>query len=418
MPGVATAQLLTYAEVVDVDLDATNDVNFADVEDYGHRVVVEMNTDALNNYLGWYRAVGEARPKAMLDSTKESAFKAALEAALAGGYVDIDGVTNGLHFGTANLSTNPDPRIRKDGLISANDLPLCFVLYKLYGSSAVATLDNIYNMADAYEMLSNATVATAVTESFKGEVAGALDTMFRDLLAADPHRFFDASGIPAAGIFETRNDAYGSGTWKLVADDTLEVKLKMIFHSRVTRRGVAGREHNLTSTETENAAGAQENQQTVINPDDYFYVRLQIKSTPAASPGGGGDEGSGSGSGSGSGGGGSSGGVPTTSITFNVSQTTYLPASTDINGFIQKSPITLTAANNWEAQISYEDGGWTAYAYTIGYDPSIDEFYTSEGYARLQKYHKVGSEYVGYFDQYGRESYTAGAVKITVVSSV
>ena len=40
MPGIATPQLLNYAEIVDVDLDATNDVNFADVEDYGHRVVV------------------------------------------------------------------------------------------------------------------------------------------------------------------------------------------------------------------------------------------------------------------------------------------------------------------------------------------------------------------------------------------
>ena len=276
MPGVATPQLLNYAEIVDVDLDATNDVNFADVEDYGHRVQIDVDKSALNNYLRWERAVGSARPAAALDATKESAFKDAIDAGLSKTLIDIDGVTGGLHFGTANLDTNPDPRKRAAG-VSANDIPLCFVLYKLYGSSSVATLDYIYNLADAMGMLSNATVSTAITESFKAQVSGSLDTMFRDLLAADPHRFFDASGIPETGIFETNADVSGAGNWKLTDDDILEIKLKMIFHSRVTRRGVAGREHNITSTATENAAGAQENQQTVINPDDYFYIRLQLK---------------------------------------------------------------------------------------------------------------------------------------------
>lgn len=114
MTGIATAQLLTYAEIVDVDLDATNDINFADVENYGHRVSIEMNTSALNNYLGWRRNAGSARPGAKLNAIYEGGFKMAVEAALGAGYVDIDGVTSGLHFGTANLSTNPDPRIRKD----------------------------------------------------------------------------------------------------------------------------------------------------------------------------------------------------------------------------------------------------------------------------------------------------------------
>jgi hypothetical protein len=277
MPGVATAQLLTYAEVVDVDLDATNDVNFADVEDYGHRVVVEMDVSAMNGYLGWERAVGAARPAAKLAAANEAAFKAAIEAAIAGGMVDIDGVTGGLHFGTANLDTNPDPRKRGVAGVSANDIPLCFVLYKLYGSSAATTLDKIYNLEDAHGMLANSTVSTAIAESFKAAEAGAVDAMFRDLLAADPHRFFDASGIPEAGIFETNADAAGAGTWKMVADDTLEIKIKLIFHSRVTRRGVAGQEHNLTTSAVEDQAASQANQQTLINPEDYFYVRLQLK---------------------------------------------------------------------------------------------------------------------------------------------
>jgi hypothetical protein len=83
------------------------------------------------------------------------------------------------------------------------------------------------------------------------------------------------------GIFETNADISGAGNWKMVADDTLEIKIKMIFHSRVTRRGVAGQEHNLTTTAVENQAASQANQQTVIQPDDFFYVRLQLKAVAA-----------------------------------------------------------------------------------------------------------------------------------------
>ena len=279
MPGQAVAQTLKYAEVVDVDLDATNDVNFADVEDYGHRVVVNINKDCLDGLLGWARLAGQARPSARLVNTEN--FMTALTTALNSTYVDIDGVTGGLHFGTDNMNLNPDARLRADG-VSANDIPLAFVLYKLYGSSSVPTLDNIYNLGDAHGMLSSETVTEAVTSSFQAAVAGAVDTMFRDLLAADPHRFFDASGAPVVGMFEVNRDIPAVGTWKITENDILELKLKMVFHSKITRRGVAGRENLLTSSDS---SATQENQQTLISPDDYFYIRLQLKADPSAESG-------------------------------------------------------------------------------------------------------------------------------------
>ena len=293
MPGLATPQLLSYAQVVDVDMDATNDVNFADVQDYGHRVVVEVDRAAMEGYLGWQRAPGAARPSAKLITMGEAAFKAAIEAGLAGTHVDIDGVTSGLHYGSANLSTNPDARLRKNGQVSANDLPLAFMLYKLYGSSTATTLDYVYNIQDAHDMLGNAAVSTAIIDSFKANEAGAVDRMFRDLLAADPHRFFDSAGVPMPGIFETRTDAYGSGTWKSAVNDTVEVKLKLVFQSKVTRRGVAGDEHDLS------ASGSQTNEQVIINPGDYFYVRLQLKAKASSGSGAGSSSGSSAGSGAG-----------------------------------------------------------------------------------------------------------------------
>jgi hypothetical protein len=78
--------------------------------------------------------------------------------------VDIDGVTGGLHYGTANMNTNPDTRLRAAG-VSANDLPLAFMLYKLYGMSSATTLDRVYNLEDAHGMLASSTVAAAVSES-------------------------------------------------------------------------------------------------------------------------------------------------------------------------------------------------------------------------------------------------------------
>ncbi len=276
MPGVATAQLLSYAEVVDVDMDSTNDVNFADVQDYGHRVVVQVNKACMDGLLGWRRLTGQARPSAMLVDV--SGFRTALTTALNSSYVDIDGVTGGLHYGTANMNTNPDTRLRAAG-VSANDLPLAFMLYKLYGMSSATTLDRVYNLEDAHGMLASSTVAAAVSESFVGAITGAVDRMFRDLMSADPHRFFDASGAPIAGMFEMNRDAPAVGTWKLATNDSLEIKLKMMFQSKVTRRGVAGDEHDLS------ASGSQTNEQVIINPGDYFYVRLQLKADPNAESG-------------------------------------------------------------------------------------------------------------------------------------
>jgi hypothetical protein len=279
MPGVATAQLLSYANVVDVAMDQSNDVNLADVEDYGHRVVIEVSKAAMDSYLGWSRAAGSARPVAALDASKEQVFKAAISEGLNGGFVDIDGVAGGLHFGTANMDTNSDARKRASGGVSVNDLPFCYMMYKLYGASSAVSLDKIYNLGDAWGMLGNGAVTTAITDSFKAQVSGSVDKMFRDLLASDPSRFFDAAGVPVPGIFETNADAAGAGSWKLTANDTLEVKLKLVFQSKVTRRGVAGREINVSAL-----GSYPDNQQIIINPGDYFYVRLQLKAVDVAAP--------------------------------------------------------------------------------------------------------------------------------------
>jgi hypothetical protein len=263
----ATATTIKYSEIVDVDI-APQAVNFADSEDYGHRVQVEVGIAALNDFLRWSRAVDTDRPVGAAAAGGEAAFKTALELGLNTEHVDIDGVTGGLHFSSSVLSTNTDSRIRAAG-VSANDIPLAFVLYKLYGSSTAVTADVVYNLADAHGMVTSAAVAQAISTSFLAEGA-AVDLMFRDLLSADPARFFDASGNQLPGLFEVSVDAAGEGSFGIVAGDIIEVKVKMIFEHEVSRRGVAGREHDITSE------AGPEDEQVVIAPLDYFYIRLQM----------------------------------------------------------------------------------------------------------------------------------------------
>jgi hypothetical protein len=273
IPGIPTPTLLTYADLVTVNMDESNDVNMADTGDYGHRVQVTLGKTLFNLYFRWRRNVGQDRPHAKLSTSDviENTFKSVLIESLNSSYMDIDGVTGGLHFSTANLSLNNDPRLRKNGLVSANDIPMAFVMYRLYGNSAFSTKNYVFNLQDAHDMLTSETVADAIIASFKEHETGALDKMFRDLLSQDPRRFFDENGHQEPNLFETATDLAGDGSWKLIENDVVEIKTKLIFHSNVTKRGVAGREHLLSDV------NEAENQQKIIVPDDYFYIRLQLK---------------------------------------------------------------------------------------------------------------------------------------------
>lgn len=259
---MADPQTLHYSTIVAVDMDQTNGVNLADAAEYGHRLIIDVSCAAMDNYLRWERAPGTDRPSAVLGPAAASAaFEAAVAAGIAAGFDDIDGVTDALHFGSATLTAaNPDPRLRAGGVVSANDIPLAFVLHKLYGSSSAPTADRVYNLEDAHGMLTNQTIIGAITSSFQAEQAEALTTMFRDLLASNPQRFFDSSGQAPPGLFETAQDVSGSGGWGLVTGDTFEIRIRLVFKSQVTRRGPAG-----------------QGLQVVINPNDFFYVRLQLR---------------------------------------------------------------------------------------------------------------------------------------------
>lgn len=264
----ATATTLKYAPTVAVDLSA-NEINFADAELQGHRVQINMAAADLNPLCTWTRTSGSDRPAGEIDPT---AFRDLLETTLSTTYTDLDAIASGLSFST-NSITNADNRSG-----NANDLVMAYVLYKVYGSSAYDTSDKVYNAKDALNMLANADIGAAVQSSITTHTGrgDSVDQMFRDLLAADPARFFDAQGKQEPGLFETNTDVNGFGNWKLTADDILELKLEFTFKEQVSRRVVSTQQQPLAGSAP---VGEKVTEEVIIPANSKFAIRLQIKVT-------------------------------------------------------------------------------------------------------------------------------------------
>lgn len=247
------ATTLRYENTIDVNL-AAQTVNLADASVSGHRVQVDVSSSTLNGHFKWSRAVGDARPHGFVDTP--ATFNATLVSELSA-FTDIDA-------GHLNLSAGvlADPEMRTD---SMNDLILQYILFKVYGVSNYDTRGVVYNVGDALNLVTNQSVADAITTDISGnnEADGAVDQMFRDLLMSDPGRFFDASGQQIPGLFETNSDVSGNGTWLIDGGDIIEIKLEFTFVNKVTRKQASGQ--NETPVE-----------ETVIPAGHKMHVRLQL----------------------------------------------------------------------------------------------------------------------------------------------
>ena len=290
----ATAQTLQYADLVTADVAVDNQVNFVDYDNYGHRVQVSLPAVDANAALGWTREAGTARPVGRFLLDNSSTFTSALASALSTGYTDIDAVTGKLSFDSVVFDTNTDSRIRESG-ISANDLVMAYVLCKVYGSSAVTTQEKIFNLEDAHGMLTSEFLAGRINTSFTAAEAlssnttnekGAIDAMFRDLLASDPHRFFDSDGKQIPGLFETNADSLSSGSWNLISGDVIEMRVEFTFQNQITLRTTRD-----VSQALNDALGnpLDANKETIIiDAGDKFNIRLQLSITDGSGGGGGG----------------------------------------------------------------------------------------------------------------------------------
>lgn len=272
---MSAPQTLRYTPIVNVDL-SDNQINFADAELDGHRVQVSMAAEDLNTFFRWIREVGSDRPVGQVDNI--NGFLACLCTSFDDGFTDQDSIATGLSLqgssitNTANRSNN------------INDLVMAYVLQKVYGMSAQDTQNKVQNVGDALNMCSNQAVALAIGDSISNHNARGqdIDQMFRDLLAADPTRFFDNSGIQVTGLFETQTDVSGNGSWAITPDDIIQVKVTFTFKEKVSRRVVSAQEQPTTAGNAGRTApnNAEEvTEETIIQANDLFPIRLQIKAT-------------------------------------------------------------------------------------------------------------------------------------------
>lgn len=283
-----SASVLRYRKLVTTDL-ANQAVNLAESGTMGHRVQIPMSVDDLNEFFVWDRPAGTDRAVGHFVAVSPSGLKFddMMVNALSKVYTDIDGVTNGLNFSSAILDANADSRVRLNGTVSANDIVMSYLLYKCYGSSSAPTMSVVYNLEDAQKMLSNGVLTLAIHNSLSSEEAlsnapgvdkGSVDAMFRDLLATDPMRFFDATGNQIPGLFETNVDVDSTGPWAFVENDKIEMRVQFNFTNAVTRRGVQDTTQGLSGP------AATENVDSVVIPaGSNFIIRLQIVATDTPS---------------------------------------------------------------------------------------------------------------------------------------
>jgi len=300
---VAKAQTIRYKKIVCWGL-SPNTINFAQAGTMGHRVCVTLPVDTMNEIFVWSRATGELAPTGRLNnphSDTSSKLADALVQSFGAGFFDIDGVANGLNFSTAALDMAGD--LKRDPSVynaqtdtgsvanpsnistthyGANDLVMAYLMFKCFGASAYDPTAVIYNVDDAFNMLSSAQLATAITDSLEAEDAlanacvrpngkavsaqlpgdnkGQVDAMFRAFLAADPLRYF-LNGVQIPGLFETNFvalDASGAdpsvgGNWCFTIGDRVEVPLQLVFRAPVNVLSVQDNVQNPSSNTPDSA---------------------------------------------------------------------------------------------------------------------------------------------------------------------
>ena len=267
---MAIPTTLRYKRLVQVGL-ASNTINLSTSAAMGHRVQVTMPVNELNSFFYWQRLAGSPRAEGHFNTT---GFVASMNATLAGVYSDLDSVYTGLSFTSSSLNSAIDPRLRNGPDECANDLVVAYVLFKCFGSTAATTLDVVYNLEDALNMVTNNTVSSAINASLLDDEAastltnpGIIDSMFTHLLAAEPKRFFDASGKQVPYLFETNADVSGTGSWNLIQGDIIEIPIQFTFTAPVTLNSVR---------DTAGELSGNTDPTVIMKVGDTFNVRLQV----------------------------------------------------------------------------------------------------------------------------------------------
>jgi len=294
----ASPTTIRYKKVVCWGL-APQAVNFAQATTLGHRVAISLPVDLMNKFFTWTRASGEVAPTGRFVSNPAGIgagkdFVSQVVEAFSKEFNDMDGVANGLNFSSNALDMAGD--LKRDPCVynkptdsglaaggsatgistthyGANDLVMAYLMFKCFGSSSYDPTEIIYNVDDAYNMLTSQQLAEVINASLEAEDAlanaavqpngkpvplqlagdnkGQVDAMFRGFLASDPLRYF-LNGVQIPGLFETNftcppSDPAVHGNWCLTVGDKLEVPLQLVFRAPVSVMSVQDNIQNPSS---------------------------------------------------------------------------------------------------------------------------------------------------------------------------
>ena len=336
----AKSTTIRYRKVVCWGLSPSA-INFAQAGYMGHRVAISLPVDLMNKFFSWTRASGEVAPTGRFSNNPPGTvlgtddFTSELVKAFGNPYNDMDGVSNGLNFSSSALDIAGD--LKRDPSVynvasdtgapagsaagavptgvstthyGANDLVMAYLMYKCFGSSAYDPTDIIYNVDDAFNMLTSEQLAQSIADSLAAEDAmanaavqpngkpvdqqlpgdnkGQVDAMFRGFLAADPMRYF-LGGVQIPGLFETNfssapGDPSVGGNWCLTVGDKIEVPLQLVFRAPVSVLSVQDNVQNPSSATPDSAntqyiageAATFDCNTQKANPANVVSIRLQI----------------------------------------------------------------------------------------------------------------------------------------------
>jgi hypothetical protein len=263
-----TSQTILYPQILAVGLGG-NELDFVDIAQgaLGHRVKVNVAIDDLNEYFKWNR-VNTSAVGAINDLY---GFQLCLNSAFDDGFTDLDSNAQGLSFTTGVLAN----RNNKTGTI--NDLITAYILFTVYGSSAIDTSNKFFNITNLKSMLTDQAVSGIIGTSLSENMGetGFVDKMFQYLVSSDPIRFVHN------GMIVTLDQNETSGTWQFTPGDLVQFVLKFQFNAPVTQV-------TLGLSDMDNVVGVANNQapqkRTVIPTGQIFCVTLQLYATANRSP--------------------------------------------------------------------------------------------------------------------------------------
>lgn len=238
MPAIT----MRYRSILSNALD-DNTIRFASAASFGHRVYIPVSISDISGIFTWTREVGESVPTGIVDV---SGFADLLESKLMLSFSDRDLNTNGLDFSSAVLDvlqgSNTDVRKDVSGSrpISVNDLVMAYLLFRCFARTNYSNIGEIYNLADAHNMISNSTFVDMFTTNMntangtttEGNVQAT--NMLRDQLANDTARYITGNTAPA-GLFNTGStDVSGEGSMVFLTDDIIEFPVRLVFIAPVS----------------------------------------------------------------------------------------------------------------------------------------------------------------------------------------